>query len=382
MRSSAAVFACLLTLCLASCGTGRTQTTPGSATTAPAGTAPGAGADSAPGLSMDKLATDAAYAFLDTYTTGGGRIQRTDQGGDTTGEGQAYGMLAAVGVGDQKRFDRIWSWTKANMLQRNGLLAFHWVDGRVVDPHPAADADLDAARALLLAGCRFKRPDLRSAAIRIGDAVLAHETATAGAIDVLLAGPWANMGSHLVFDPSYVDPTTLGALASATGNGRFRALATGGTQLVNELTRPLPPDWAIVTATTGKVTPVSAAASTTGPGMFTYDAPRTLIRFAVDPDPAGRAAVARAWGVFRYTQPQDIVTQHQLSGAAVGTSHDAVTLVAAAGAAEAAGDAAALGTLLGEAGKLNAQHPTYYGAAWVALGRLMLTTNRLQPCGA
>jgi len=365
--------ACVLALFAAACGSSHTPTS--TVTTARPPT-PGGPSNATPA----KLATDAAYAFLDGYTTDGGRIQRTDQGGDTVGEGQAYGMLAAAAVGDQQRFNSIWSWTKKNMQDSDGLLAFHWVGGRVVDPHPAADADLDAARALLLAACRFHRPDLRRAGVRIGDSVLARETARAGSIEVLLAGPWANMGSHLVFNPSYVDPTTLDALAAATGDVRFRAVVAGSTQLVNELTRPLPPDWSIVNAATGQVTPVSAASSTAGPGMFTYDAPRTLVRFAVDPTPVGRAAVARAWGVFKYTQPRDIVTEHELSGTAVGTSHDAVTLVAAAGAAKAADDTAALLPLLAEAQQLNAQHPTYYGSAWVALGRLMLTTSLLQPC--
>lgn len=368
MKPPLAVLMCLFTLCLASCGS--TETGAGSAGTTVNNSGRGA----------DRLATNAAYAFLDTYTTDGGRIQRTDQGGDTVGEGQAYGMLAAAAVGDQRRFDRIWSWTQSNMLQGNGLLAFHWVDGRVVDPHPAADADLDAARALLLGACRFGRPDLRAAAIRIGKAVLAHETAKAGSIEVLLPGPWANMGSHLVFNPSYVDPTTLAALAAASGESRFQDVAAGGRHLVDQLTRPLPPDWAIVSTDSGQVTPVSSAASKSGPGMFTYDAPRTLVRFGVDPDPIGRRAVARAWGVFKDTRPQDIVTEHQLSGTPVGSSHDAATIVGAAGAARAAGDTRAVHVLLTQAQRLNAQHPTYFGAAWVALGRLMLTTNRLQPC--
>jgi endoglucanase len=54
-------------------------------------------------------------------------------------------------VRDEKLFDQIWSWTKQHMLQNDGLLAFHWVGGRVVNPTPAAGADLDAARALLVA---------------------------------------------------------------------------------------------------------------------------------------------------------------------------------------------------------------------------------------
>lgn len=376
MRTSATLFLCVLTLSLVSCGSSATQTT--SVTTN--GDRPADG-DPVAGRSADKLATDAAYAFLDTYTTDGGRIQRTDQGGDTVGEGQAYGMLAAAAVGDQRRFERIWSWTEHNMLQSNGLLAFHWTGGRVVDPHPAADADLDAARALLLASCRFNQPDLRAAALKIGDAVLAHETAKAGSTYVLLAGPWANMGSHLVFNPSYVDPTTLRALASASGNARFGAVAAGGTRLINQLTQPLPPDWAIVNAATGHATPVSAANATTGPGMFTYDAPRTLIRFAVDSDPTARSALGRAWSVFKYTNPVDMVTEHQLTGAPAGSSHDAITPLAAAGAAKAAGDTRAVPALLAEAARRNAQHPSYFGAAWLALGRLLLTTDRLQPCG-
>jgi endoglucanase len=358
MSTKAGILVCVLGLCVAACG----------------------GAEGGSGSSADALATDAADAFLATYTTDGGRIQRTDQGGDTVGEGQAYGMLAAAAVGDERRFDQIWSWTQDNMMNSDGLLAFHWVGGRVVDSTPAADADLDAARALLVASCRFGRSDLWSAAMRIGRAVLAHETAKAGSTEVLLAGPWADKGDYLVFDPSYVDPTTLLALASATGDARFSALAADGSDLVENLMWPLPPDWAIVNTDTEQVTPVSGPNTTSGPGMFTYDAPRALVRLAENPTPAARSAEARAWSVFRDTQPQDIVTEHELSGAAVGDVHHPVTLVAAAAAAKASGDTSAMTTLLDVAQQFNDQQPTYYGSAWVALGRLLLTTDRLQPC--
>jgi endoglucanase len=51
--------------------------------------------------------------------------------------------------------------------------------------------------------------------------------------------------------------------------------------------------------------------------------------------------------------------------------------VAAAGAADAAGHTAARDGLLDSAAALDRRFPTYYGAAWVALGRMMLTTNLL-----
>src|SRR5439155_5991307 len=106
-------------------------------------------------------AVASARAFLKRYVTPDGRVSRLDQGGDTVGEGQAYGMLLAAAIGDQKRFDRIWGWTKANLRRKDGLISFLWRDGKVQDPQAASDADVDATRALLVASCRFNRPELR-----------------------------------------------------------------------------------------------------------------------------------------------------------------------------------------------------------------------------
>ena len=97
--------------------------------------------------------------FLDTLRERPtGASQRADQGGDTVGEGQAYGMLIAAAIGDEERFDSIWGWTKDNIQRPDGLLSFLWRDGKVADPQAASDADVDAARALLVASCRFKTP--------------------------------------------------------------------------------------------------------------------------------------------------------------------------------------------------------------------------------
>jgi hypothetical protein len=171
----------------------------------------------------------------------------------------------------------------------------------------------------------------------------------------------------------------LNALAAATGDRRFSELASSGATLVNELTRPLPPNWAIVQKSSGVATPVSGPDSTSGPGQFSFDAPRTLVWFGVSPSPTDRAAVARAWSVFSATTPIDIVVDHALSGTTESTIHNPVTLVGAAAAASAAGDGAAVPGLLDAASTLNAQYPTYYGGAWLALGRLLLQTRLLSP---
>jgi endoglucanase len=326
----------------------------------------------------DRLAVGSATAFLDRYVDPDGRVVRHDQGGDTVGEGQAYALLTAAAIGDSTRFDRIWSWTRANLQRPDGLLAFRWRNGVVLDHQAAADADLDAARALLVAGCRFGRADLRAEAGRIGTAVLTHETRRS----VLGAGPWAVQGARTVVNPSYLDPRTLIALGQLTGDHRYAGLARSGRRIVGRLARPLPPDWATVAAPSGAATAAADAKGARGTGRFSWDAPRTLVRLAVDPAPAGRRIAARAWRAFRGRVPAGIVVEHHLDGRRAGRSRSPVTLVAAAAAAHANGyrDNAAL--LLHSAAVLQLVRPTYYGAAWTALGRLMLTTPRLdvRPC--
>ncbi len=85
-------------------------------------------------LQQQDRAAAAARRFLDRYVTPDGRVRRIDQGGDTVGEGQAYGMLLAAAIGDSQRFDSIWAWTKNNLRRPDGLISFLWRDGRVQDP--------------------------------------------------------------------------------------------------------------------------------------------------------------------------------------------------------------------------------------------------------
>jgi endo-1,4-beta-D-glucanase Y len=323
-------------------------------------------------------AATAAELFLRRYAGSDGRVRRIDQGGDTVSEGQAYGMLAAAGLRDWRRFDAIWAWTRQHLGRPDGLLSWRWAGGRVTGQEAASDADLDAARALLVAGCVRRRTDLRRAGIALGTAVLRHETARRGNRTILAAGPWAT-GEPVTVNPSYLDPVTLDALAAAGHNHGFAQLAADGRALIAQVARPLPPDWATVNGA-GAVQ-ASGPPGQVVPARYGFDAPRTLIRLAEDPSRAGRRQAAAAWPVFRDQAPDQIVVERALDGSPAGGSRSPVALVAAAAAAKAAGDRGATGRLLSAADALDARTPTYYGAAWAALGRLLLTTNRLQPCG-
>jgi endoglucanase len=322
-----------------------------------------------------------AKAFLDKYVAEDGRVRRIDQGDDTVGEGQAYGMLLAAAIGDEERFDTIWSWTKDNLVRPDGLISFLWANGKVTDPEPASDADIDAARALLVASCRFKRSELRDEAVQLGNAILANETASFQGSPVLVAGPWARK-DPITLNPSYFSPATFAAFGTETGDGKWGSLSASGRS-VTELLMPsegsLPPDWASVKG--AKPVPIGTPDNPNGKPTFGFDAARTLVRFAEDPDPAGQRIAAKAWPAYEGRKPSEIPVEHDLSGQPTGGTQHAMGLVAAAGAAQAAGKTSDAAKLLDAAEALDKRDPTYYGSAWVALGRVMLTSDALNACG-
>ncbi len=326
-------------------------------------------------------AVASAQRFLNRYVTPDGRVSRIDQGGDTVGEGQAYGMLMAAAIGDEKRFDAIWDWTKSNLRRSDGLIAFLWKDGKVVDPDAASDADLDAARALLAASCKFNRSDLKREGLALAKAIMRLETITTqpGTV-VLVAGQWARK-PPITINPSYFSPATFAALFAQTGDVRWGTLAGTSRTITGQLLRGanrLPPDWAQLRG--GKPVPTGPPSNPSSAAEFTFDAPRTLMRMAEDPNPSGRKLAAGAWPVFRGQSPSTIAVEHDLAGKQIGGTRHPIPLVAAAAAAGAAGQTAQRDRLLDAAEALDRQSPTYYGAAWVALGRIMLTTKFLDAC--
>ena len=303
--------------------------------------------------------------FLDTYVADDGRVVRHDQGGDTVSEGQAYALLLAVAAGDGDRFARVWDWTRTHMRRPDGLLAWRWADGHVVDEQPASDGDLDTARALLLAADRFGEPRYRDAALQLKRAIVAGETTWAADRTVLVAGPWAR--GAVVVNPSYWSPKAFEQLG-------FEKVGASSRQLTERLLESgLPPDWARVEAS--GIVPSGPPSG--GEPAYSYDAVRLPIRLAESCDPADRELAARMWPRLR---DQPGVARRGLDGApATGDEHPAA-LAGAAGAAWAGGDRDAARDLLDRAAALDDEHPSYYGAAWVALARTMLESSALGRC--
>ena len=334
-----------------------------------------------PVVTANERALTASDAFLDRYVDPDGRVVRHDQGGDTVSEGQAYAMLVAVGADDRQRFDRVWRWTRDNLQRRDGLLSFLWRDGKVADPQPASDADLDAARALLLAASRFGDETYRQEALRIADGIASKETAGTNGEEVLLAGPWSDYEDRLVVNPSYFAPRSYALLSQATGDDIWQRLWSSSRRITEELTANgtrLPPNWAIIR---GMEIRASGPPSNAGEApKYGFDAARLPLRYAESCDPRDRAIAADVWRVLSARGVDQLSTRHDLDGERDEQGVHPVGLVGAAGGAQAAGDRQMTRELLRRAEALDDEHPTYYGSALIALGRLMLTTDRLGRC--
>jgi endoglucanase len=325
--------------------------------------------------SADEKAVAASDAFLDRYVEDDGRVVRRDQGGDTVSEGQAYAMLLAAATRDEDRFAQVWRWTRQHLQRRDGLLAWRWARGRVVDREPATDADLDTARALLVASRRFDNGRYRAAGLRIGRAVLSSAVSERSGKLVLAAGPWARDSG--VINPSYSAPRAFRALGTASRDGRWGALANSSRRIADRLTEEEPhlaPDWARVEAWGVQAT--GAPGSSEG-ARHGYDAVRVPLRLAESCSRADRAIAARAWPTLR-TDPGRAI--RPLDGSPAPEGESPAALAGSAAAAAAAGDARSRDDLLDRAGALDEQHPTYYGAAVHALARVTLTTHRLGGC--
>src|SRR6266508_4056146 len=252
---------------------------------------PACGADG-PDAHDDAVA--AAEDFLERYLEPSGRVARTDQGDDTVSEGQAYGMLFALALGDEQRFRDIWAWTDDHLQRDDGLLSWRWADGSVADREPAVDADLLAATALAMAADRFASPDLLAEAELINDAIMANETMTLGDAVLLSAGPWAIRDQ--VMNPSYLVTTAMSGLWWRLDDVRWADIAATSREALDELTGEaphLPPDWATVGAD-GRHS--EAGASPTGDSpRYGWEAARVLVQLAVDCRGAGQRIAARAW---------------------------------------------------------------------------------------
>lgn len=331
----------------------------------------------AAGIEASAAARAAAARFFASYVDPDGRVVRRDQGGDTVSEGQGYALLLAVAVGDRPRVDAVWGWTRGHLQRPDGLLSYLWRAGRVADPTPAADADTQVAWALALAGRRFGDQSLTEAGRRLALAVADQEVGydDEGA-PLLVAGPFGRGGAGraALAEPGYWTGPAVDVLAQVTGDRRWQDMGATHARLLTQLTGQgarLPADWITVGAgSTVRAVPAPDGATV----RCALDGQRTLVWSALDP--RARSLAGRWWDLIN-ADADAAPLARRLDGSVLAAAATPLAAVAAAAAAGAAGHPDGTTRLLARADDLASRYPTYYGSAWDALGRVLLTTDLL-----
>jgi endoglucanase len=247
-----------------------------------------------PRLSLDSrplplggaLKTPAVWqSYKARFVTDQGRVIDTGNKLISHSEGQGYAMLLAVAANDRPTFDRIWGWTRANLMVRDDqLLAWRWEPNRrpaVSDMNNASDGDILVAWALAEAGEFWDDLSYRLAARRVAvdlgrkvvlfmntpDAILLPAVSGFHADD-RTDGPIVNL-SYYVFP-------ALARLKLAAPEMDWDGLTHTGLKILNSTrTTPesLPADW--LSYKDGKARPADGF-----PPNFSYDAVRVPLYLA------------------------------------------------------------------------------------------------------
>ncbi|POZ62892.1 cellulose synthase complex periplasmic endoglucanase BcsZ [Chromobacterium alticapitis] len=175
-------------------------------------------------------------AFSGHFLSPDGRvIDPGREGGQTTSEGQSYGLFFALVANDRQAFERMLAWTRDNLAA--GDLAARlpaWLWGRkkdgswgVLDDNSAADSDMWIAYDLLEAGRLWREPRYAALGRQLALRILEGETADLpGLGPTLLPGRVGfHHGGEARLNPSYLPPQLVARLGDAlpdTGWGGLR----------------------------------------------------------------------------------------------------------------------------------------------------------------
>lgn len=222
--------------------------------------------------------------FKQHYLSEDGRVIDTrSERRHTVSEGQAYALFFALVGNDRKAFDRLLRWTEDNLAQ--GDFNRHlpaWIWGRrddgswgVIDPNPAADADLWIAYTLAEAARLWEARRYRVLSEVLGRRLFADEVADlTGLGPSLLPAPvgFVEGPGRWRLNPSYLPLQLLRGLHRAQPERGWDALIAGSARLITD-SAPLgySPDWVRYHAEAGFLPDEITA------GRGSYDAIRTYL---------------------------------------------------------------------------------------------------------
>jgi hypothetical protein len=201
-------------------------------------------------------------------------LGRYDRAGAITGpdgvvssQSQALAMQRAVWSDDRAAFDRVWSWTRANLRRSDGLLAGVWKSGVVADNRSSAEADTNVALALILAGGRWGDAALLDEGRRMASTIWEQYVVPVNGHPVIVAGDWAKGPDTLAVSSGSLSPHAYYAFAKFDSEHPWQQLIEISYEALFWATSPraapgargvgLPADWIGIDRSSEKFTPLT-----------------------------------------------------------------------------------------------------------------------------
>lgn len=239
------------------------------------------------GVKTPERVIDTSWISYKKHFIQNGRVIDPQSNNSTTSEGQSYALLRAVWLDDQETFDEVYSWTKQNLLQENGMHAWKYENGKVADKGFATDADQDIALALLFASRKWDNKAYGDDAKKLLNAIWNEAIVTVRNEPYLIPGAWANKNRQIIINPSYLSPASYKVFAEADRSHAWNKLSDSSYRLLTSCTNAtldgkrgvLPPDWCAIDKSTLRATQPTEEPRGVG---FGYDAIRVPWRIALD----------------------------------------------------------------------------------------------------
>ena len=267
------------------------------------------------GIDNQKLLEESWAVYREQFIQEDGRVIDYEAQDRSVSEGQAYAMLRAVLMNDERTFVLTLDWAEKN-LQRLGadgkridnLWAWKWGQKEggkwePIDFNFASDADIDAATALILAYRRWHRPEyLDLALIKLQD-IWQYSTVVVGAngkvkdngksglfqlsTRYLLPGPveaFVPSSSTIHLNPSYFAPYAFRLFAQVDSNHDWLSLVKSSYEVLEKSAETsvvgLPSDWIALETKTGDFQPLPPESPIKS--VYSFDAYRVWWRIAWD----------------------------------------------------------------------------------------------------
>lgn len=241
------------------------------------------------------------------------RWPNSPEGDVTVSEGIAYGMLAAVHMGDRATFDGLWTYAKGN-FDSKGLM--NWklnASGAILGAGSASDADGDLAWALIMASNQWSSATYLSDARKQIEAMRLNSIGTDGTLK-----PGDNWGGTALTNPSYFSPAYFRVFAVVANDPNWSgAILNRNYDILTSVsgTNGLVPDW---TNNTAAVNQGFLMGGMFDSSTYGYDATRTPWRIALDycwnNEPRAQAYLMKIGAFFNGVGAMNIGDGYAVSG--------------------------------------------------------------------